>query len=178
MFDLFLACPPGLEPMLADEATELGFEGVTAVGGGVDCTGNWETLIRANLECRGATRVLLRIGSFRAFHLAQLDKRARKFDWGRWLSPETAITVEVVTGKRNKIYHQGAAKERIERAINEELGCPIKDDGLAVKVRIDDNNVIVSLDTSGEPLHKRGFKQGVGKAPLRESMAALLLRRF
>ncbi len=176
-FEIFLGTQPGLEDVLLEEALELGFESAEQVGGGVVFQGGWEDVWRANLMSRCAARVLARIGNFRAFHLAQLDKRARKFDWGYFLSKDQSVRVEVVTGKRNKIYHAGAAQERIERAINEELGCPIEAEAaVVIKTRIEDDLVMFSIDTSGEALHKRGFKAAVGKAPMRESMAASFLR--
>lgn len=176
-FGIFMATAPGLEQALADEAQERGFAGARAVQGGVEARGDWPEVWRANLEMRGAARVLVRIGEFRAFHLAQLDKRARKFDWGQVLRADVAVRVEV-TCRKSKIYHAGAAAERIERAIAEELGAPVsKQAQLVVKVRIEDDLVTLSLDTSGEALHKRGHKPAVGKAPMRENMAALLLRQ-
>ena len=173
--DLFLAAPPGLEPWLAEELRELGYAPQTTAGG-VTVSGTWSDVWRLNLECRGATRVLARIAEFRAFHLAQLDKRARKVAWGDVLRADRPVKIEA-TCRKSKIYHAGAASERIARAIQEELGAPVSDDAaLTLKVRIDDNNVQVSVDTSGEALYKRGHKEWVGKAPLRETMAALLLR--
>lgn len=176
-FEIFLGTQPGLEEVLLSEAEAAGFPSPVAVGGGVCFEGSWADVIRANLSLRGAARVLARIGEFRAFHLAQLDKRSRKFPWGEVLRPDVAFRVEVVTGKRNKIYHAGAAQERIERAITEELGAPVSSEAeVVLKVRIEDDLVRFSVDTSGEALHKRGFKAGVGKAPMRETMAASFLR--
>lgn len=179
-FEIFCACPPGLETYLADEMVEAGFRGVSATGGGATFEGTWVDVWRANLMLRGASKVLARIGTFRAFHLAQLDKRARKFPWGDILTEGHRVKVEVVTNRKSKIYHAGAATERLERAIAEEFGAPIaeglEDAQIVIKARIDDNNVILSVDTSGDGLHKRGFKQAMGKAPMRETMAALILR--
>ncbi|MGC9369355.1 MAG: THUMP domain-containing class I SAM-dependent RNA methyltransferase [Paracoccaceae bacterium] len=176
-FEIFLVAPPGLEPVLCDEAREKGFAQTQAVPGGVTVRGGWPEVWRANLELRGAGRVLARIGEFRAFHLAQLDKRARKFPWGEVLRPDVPVRVEV-TCKRSKIYHAGAAAQRIERAIREELGAPVSAEAeVQVKVRIDDNLCTFSVDTSGESLHKRGHKAAVGKAPMRETLAALFLRQ-
>jgi len=76
---LFLVAAPGLEPALIAEAKAHGVGPLKPISGGVDCTGAWPDVWRANLMLRTATRVLVRIGEFRAFHLAQLDKRARKF---------------------------------------------------------------------------------------------------
>lgn len=178
--DLFLVAPPGLEPTLAEEARAAGFANVVQTAGGVNCTGDWPEVWRANLMLRGATRVLVRFGGFRAFHLAQLDKRARKFDWGAVLRPDVPVRVQVSTNKKSKIYHAGAAAQRIERAITEELGAPLGDSAEAVqiKARIDDNFVTFSVDSSGESLHKRGHKTAVGKAPMRETLAALFLRQM
>ena len=80
-------CRPDLEQTLAEEARAAGFPMPEARPGGVAFTGHWPDVWRANLELRGAGRVLARIGSFRAFHLAQLDKRARKFPWAEVLGP-------------------------------------------------------------------------------------------
>ncbi|NBB97570.1 MAG: class I SAM-dependent RNA methyltransferase [Alphaproteobacteria bacterium] len=173
-YKIFMACLPGLEPLLLAEARELG-SAATALPGGVEFTGGMAELARANRESRIASRVLVRIGEFRALHLAQLDKRARKLPWGDWLRADVPVRVEA-SCTRSRIYHQKAAAQRIERAIADQVGAPIAADGLRVMLRIDDDLATISLDTSGEGLHKRGFKQFTGKAPLRETMAAGFLR--
>lgn len=174
--EIFLVCAPGLEPLLLQEAIEKGFSEPHQTPGGVTVRGHWPEVWRANLELRGAVRVLVRVGAFMAFHLAQLDKRARKFAWGDVLRPDMPVKVQV-TCKASKIYHAKAAQQRIETALAESHGITVDADaGLVVKVRINDNQVSISLDSSGEPLHKRGHKEAVGKAPLRENLAALFLR--
>ena len=178
-FEIFLVAPPGLEPVLAEEARAAGFAMPTVQPGGVATQGGWPEVWRANLCLRGATRVLVRLGAFRAFHLAQLDKRARKFPWADVLRPDVAVRVEVSTSKKSKIYHAGAAAQRIERAITETLGAPIAADApVTLKVRIDDNLVTISVDSSGDSLHKRGHKQAMGKAPMRETLASVFLRQL
>ncbi len=175
-FEIFLVATPGLEAPLCAEAREHGFAGASLVPGGVAFQGTWPDVWRANLELRGATRVLARIGAFRAFHLAQLDKRARKFPWEGVLRRGQAVRVEV-TCHRSKIYHAGAAAQRVERALAEEAGAMISPEAaLRLLVRIEDDLVTVSVDTTGESLHKRGHKEWVGKAPMRETMAAMFLR--
>jgi putative N6-adenine-specific DNA methylase len=176
-FEIFLVATPGLEAPLAAEVAGLGWQPVVQPGG-VTITGGWPDVWRANLWLRGATRVLARVGSFRAMHLAQLDKRARKFPWGSVLRPDAPVRVET-TCKASRIYHAGAATQRIERAIAEELGAPIAADAtVVVKARIEDDLVTLSLDTTGESLHKRGHKEAVAKAPMRETMAAMFLREM
>ncbi|WP_372674636.1 class I SAM-dependent RNA methyltransferase [Aquicoccus sp.] len=175
--DIFLATAPGLEPALRDEAQEAGFEAPRVVPGGVETRGGWAEVWRANLVLRGAGRVLVRVGAFRAMHLAQLDKRARKFDWAAFLRPDVPVRVEA-TCHKSRIYHDRAAAQRIERAISETLGAPVSPTAaLRVMVRIEDDLCTMSLDSSGEPLHRRGHKQAVGKAPMRETLAALFLQQ-
>lgn len=173
---LFAITLPGLEATLAQEARGLGFNVTEVEPGGVTMSGDWSEVWRANLELRGATRVLVRIGDFMAFHLAQLDKRARKFPWADVLRRDVPVRVDVATSRKSKIYHAGAATSRIEAALVEEAGMTIaKDAPVILKVRIEDNRVTISVDTSGELLHKRGHKPAVGKAPLRETLAAMFL---
>jgi putative N6-adenine-specific DNA methylase len=176
-FEIFLIASPGLESVLAEEAQALGFGDPVRVSGGVQMRGNWLDVWRANLEIRGASRVLVRIGDFRAPHLAQLDKRARKFPWAEFLRPDVPIRVEA-SCKSSRIYHDGAAAQRIETAIHEELGAPVSPDAeVCIKARIVDDLCTISIDTSGDLLHKRGHKEAVAKAPMRETMASLFLRR-
>jgi putative N6-adenine-specific DNA methylase len=174
--EIFLVATPGLEAPLHAEAAEKGFAGAKIVHGGVSCRGDWPEVWRANLCLRGANKVLVRLGSFPAVHLAQLDKRARKFPWSDVLRPDVPVKVEA-TSRKSRIYHAGAARQRIERAITETLGAPISSNAnLRVLLRIEKDICTLSVDTSGEPLHKRGHKPAVAKAPMRETMAAMFLR--
>jgi putative N6-adenine-specific DNA methylase len=176
-FEIFLVAPPGLEAVLCAEALAKGFVTAKQVSGGVTFIGGWPDVWRANLEIRGTTRVLARIGSFHAGHLAQLDKLARKFPWGDFLRKDVSLRVDV-TCKKSRIYHAGAAAERIEKAIREELGATIDPEAeLGIMARFENNLCTISIDTSGESLHKRGHKEAIGKAPMRETLASLFLRQ-
>lgn len=174
-FEIFASTAPGLEPVLAEEARTLGFDGVDSVPGGVTFRGDWPEIWRANLMLRGASRVLVRLWSFRALHLAQLDKRAHKLAWSDVLRADTPVRIDA-TCRKSRIYHAGAAAQRVARAIADTVGAP-REEGAAVRimVRIEDDLCTISLDTSGEPLHKRGFKQAMAKAPMRETLASLFL---
>ena len=178
-FEIFLAAPPGLEPLLRAEAAAAGFADPKAVPGGVTTLGGWPEVWRANLELRGAGRVLARIAAFRALHLAQLDKRAHKLAWADTLRADVPLRLDVTT-RKSRIYHAGAARTRIAAAIRDTLGAPVPDDppedAVTLKVRIDDDLCTVSVDSSGAPLHRRGAKQQVNAAPMRETLAALFLR--
>lgn len=175
-FPILLVVQPGLETALLDEVRDAGFGRARTVTGGVEIRGGWPEVWRANLVLRGPSKVLVRIGAFRAPHLAQLDRRARQFPWHATLRSDVPVRIEA-TCRASRIYHAGAAAERIATAVREELGATVSDDAeLCIKIRIDDDLCTVSLDTSGELLHRRGYKQAVGKAPMRENMAAMLLR--
>jgi putative N6-adenine-specific DNA methylase len=173
--DLFLVAPPGLEPVLAEEVAALGYEGLRTVPGGVTLRAAWPDVWRLNLWSACAVSVLVRVGSFRANHLAQLDKRARGVDWAALIPRGTLVAVEAAC-KGSRIYHSGAAAERVTGALEAAGTVPAKDASLRVLVRIKNDACVLSLDASGEPLFRRGFKQAVGKAPLRETMAASFLR--
>ncbi len=172
---LFLSTLPGLEPLLKEEVADLGYPSAKVVRGGVALDGSWKDVWHLNLMCRGATRVLVRIGTFRAIHLAQLDKRARALPWADFLKPGTPVKGEA-TCRKSKIYHSGAAAERVEKAARAALGPATNDAPVSLFIRLERDECTISLDSSGELLHKRGFKKAVGKAPLRETQAALFLR--
>ncbi len=173
--EIFLTTVPGLEPVLLEQVRALGFKNPETSVGGITIQGSWADVWRANLMLRGASQVLVRLGSFRVVHLAKLDKRARQFPWGDTLRTDSSVRVEV-TCKKSRIYHHKAAAQRFETAISQEFGAKISPDAdVCIKVRIFDDMCTVSVDTSGEGLHKRGHKEAVNKAPMRETLAALLL---
>ncbi|MEM9797890.1 MAG: class I SAM-dependent RNA methyltransferase [Pseudomonadota bacterium] len=177
---LFLSAIPGLEAPVAEEARAAGFTVEDQVPGGVEVAGGWLEAMRANLVLRGPSRVLVRLASFRALHLAQLDKRLRKLDWGALLPTDRPVRVDAVT-RKSRIYHDRAAAQRLSRALEDMLSVKTVSGAdpaaLSIKLRIDDDLATLSLDTSGAPLHRRGHKQAIGKAPLRETMAAMFLRQ-
>jgi len=176
-FEIFLATAPGLEPVLWDEVRTKGFKQPKPVPGGVVIRGSWPEVWRANLWVRGAGRVLARVDAFRVVHLAQLDARARRVPWGDVLRADAPFRVEASCAG-SRIYHSGAAAERIATAITETLGAPEAPEAeVVVRARIENDLCTISLDTSGELLHRRGHKQAVNAAPMRETMASLFLRQ-
>lgn len=176
-FEIFLSTSPGLEAVLCEEVRTKGFKRPKTVAGGVIIKGSWPEVWRANLWIRGAGRILARLASFRVQHLAQLDERARGIRWGDVLRPDVQFRVEASCSK-SRIYHSGAAAERITKAIQETLGAPHADDAsVLIMARLDHDVCTLSIDTSGDLLHKRGYKEAVNKAPMRENLAALFLRQ-
>ncbi len=176
-FEIFLMASPGLEPVLYAEVREGRYRAAREIAGGVIVRGGWKDVWRANLNLRGAGRVVARIASFHAARLDDLAARARQVRWREFLRPEVPVAVEA-TCRKSRIYHSGAAAERVASAISERLGAPVSNDAeLIVRVRLDEDHCTIGIDTSGTLLHKRGHKTAVGRAPMRETMAALLLRQ-
>ncbi|MBV1696433.1 MAG: class I SAM-dependent RNA methyltransferase, partial [Hyphomicrobiales bacterium] len=106
-FEIFLVAAPGHEAALGEEARACGFAKVRIVTGGVTIKGTWPEAWRANLDLRGAGRVLARIAMFRAPRLADLDERARQVPWSGILRPDAPFRVEAVC-RQSRIYHTGA----------------------------------------------------------------------
>ncbi len=178
-FEIFLATAPGLESTLCDEVKANGFRAPKAIAGGVTIEGRWHDVWRANLVLRGASRVLARLETFRVTRLDDLEARAKRIPWTSVLRPDIPVRVEA-TCRASRIYHSGAAAERIANAIRHVTRSPSAADdaiGISVVARIEKDRCTISLDTTGELLHKRGFKEAVTKAPLRETLAALFLRQ-
>lgn len=176
-FEIFLATAPGLENALYDEVRGKGFKKAKAIKGGVTIQGGWPEVWRANLWIRGASRVLARIASFQVLHLSHLDMRAREVPWGDILHPDLPFRVEVSCSK-SRIYHSDAAAERIVRAIKETLKASHSPEAeITIMARIERDICTISVDTSGDLLHKRGYKASINKAPMRENMASLFLQK-
>jgi len=176
---VFLVVAPGLESLLVDECRELELPVLETETGGV-LLGPGADLFRANLELRLATRVLLRVASFEARHFSELSKRARDVPWERFVMPGDGLELKV-TSKKSKLYHQDAIAERLLEAASRRVAVVAADAvpeerRQAFVVRLHRDRVSIAVDSSGELLHRRGYRMEGGKAPLRETLAAALLR--
>ncbi|MFO1031442.1 MAG: class I SAM-dependent RNA methyltransferase [Planctomycetota bacterium] len=178
-FELFAACQPGLEPLLAAELQRLGIE-TAQVPGGASFRGGAATAQRCGLWLGTASHVLLRLAQFPCRALGELQRKAADLPWRSWLRPQVPLQVRATT-RGSRIYHTGAAEERIGNAITAAFGRPLPgahaDDDLVarVHVRFRDDVCTLSLDTTGTPLHRRGYRLDGRKAPLREDLAHALL---
>lgn len=179
----FAACPPGMESLLAREMDVATFQNITPIPGGVAFGGALTELYRANLQLRLPSQILLRFESFGAVGFPELIRKTARLPWENYLHPGQAVNLKV-TCHKSKLYHSGAVADRVVEAISTRLGkpspVPKADDpesGMAqtILVRLVANECTISLDSSGEPLHRRGYRQATGKAPLRENLAAGLL---
>jgi putative N6-adenine-specific DNA methylase len=183
-FDLFAIAAPGLEPLIERELGALGIEGIRVDAGGVAFTGGREAIYRANLHLRTATRVIARVAEFGVRGFPELVRHAKRLPWERYLVATRPIQLRV-TCRKSRLYHSGAVGERVADAIAKRLGVKeievakgAEDDdatGQLVIVRVAHDQCMLSVDTSGDLLHRRGYREATAKAPIRETLAAALL---
>jgi putative N6-adenine-specific DNA methylase len=171
-----VVCPPGLEELVADELVALGARPGRRGKGTVSVDLTTRRLYAANLFLRCATRVLVRVGGFTVRTFADLERRIGEMDWDAWLGPDATPRFRVTT-RHSKLWHDGAIAERFAAALGPGSGVAVSDDAPAalIVVRAVDDRFTVSIDSSGPPLHERGWRQATAKAPLRESVASGLL---
>ncbi|MBX3464650.1 MAG: class I SAM-dependent RNA methyltransferase [Planctomycetes bacterium] len=178
-FDLFAACLPGLEPLLAGELSALGLD-PRPLRGGVAFTGDTTQVLRAGLWLGTASHVLVRLAEFPCRALGELQRKASLLPWPEWLRPATPLAVRA-TARSSRVYHTGAIVERVENAIAGALGQPPPRDAAdapaaLVHVRFQGDVCTLSLDATATPLHRRGYRLDGAKAPLREDLAHALVR--
>jgi putative N6-adenine-specific DNA methylase len=178
---LFAVAAPGLERVVAAEVRALGDAGdVQEVPGGVEFRGDVETIWRANLWLRVATRVTARLGEVRARDFSRLRRGLGRLPWGLVTDGPRRVVVSA-TAHECRLYHTGALAENVELAVVDALGqgavaaAESEAPALPVYLRGVGDAFTVSIDTSGELLHRRGWRTEAGEAPLRETLAAGLL---
>jgi putative N6-adenine-specific DNA methylase len=179
----FASAPRGLEELLLAEVSSLGAKEAAAVPGGVAFAGDWTTCYRVNFWSRIASRVLWRIASFDYKSEHDLYAAARAVDWLRYFKVENTLRVNV-TAQKSPLKSLEFATLRIKDAVcdrfRDKLGRRPDVDRADPDVRIhaflEGARGTLYLDTSGEPLFKRGWRHGVADAPLRENLAAGIIR--
>jgi len=196
---LFAGCAPGLEPFVLRELATLGMvrrpaenspedpgqgESGRMEAGGVSFTGTLEDVVRANLMLRCAGRILIRMPAFQAATFSKLKRKTSRLPWERYLGRGHSIAFRAACHK-SRLYHSGAVAGRVAEAIGDRLGFPLPQkpwdeeaatDGLQlILIRLVRDICVISIDTSGPHLHRRGYRLAVAKAPLRETLACAML---
>lgn len=147
--------------------------------------GGHETVYRANLHLRAASRVIARVGEFGARGFPELVRHGKRLPWERFLDAERPVQLRV-TCHKSRLYHSDAVGERVAQAIASRLGVEAlqkskaragdeNGDAQLVIVRMAHDRCLLSADTSGALLHRRGYREATAKAPIRETLAAALL---
>ncbi len=174
--ELFAVSLPGFEAITSLELKSLGIDN-QPTHGGVAFSGGLREIYLSNLWLRTAHRILLRMGSFTVTRLNEIPRKVASIPWEEFISTKSTINVKAAS-YRSRLYHEGAIAQRIKEGIKDRLettrhsGNPGK---ALVTARVVSNHCVISLDSSGEHLHKRGYRLDQGKAPLRETIAAAML---
>lgn len=183
----FAVVQPGFERIALRELQDAGIgTNYSVEHGGISFTGKLPDCYRANIVCRTITRVLLRIAEFRVRRFAKLRKLAEKIPWELFLSSHPPVSFSVTT-HASRLYHTDRIALECFRAVSAYFTyCGIsvpewRTDGSdknrlqTIFIRISDDLCTISLDSTGSPLYKRGFKLKTAEAPLRETVAAAIL---
>ena len=179
----FAPCPRGLEALLADELTAAGAAGAKAVPGGVGFAGAWETCYRANLESRLATRILWyrAQGGYRSED--DVYRLALGIDWPRLFGVDNTLRV-YVTAQRSPLKSlefvtlrvKDAICDRFRDACGRRPSVDTRNPDVRVHLFLTADTATLYVDTSGEPLYQRGHKMAKVEAPLKENLAAGILK--
>jgi putative N6-adenine-specific DNA methylase len=179
----FASCPRGLEALLAEELAALGARGIEPVPGGVAFQGDLRTCYRANLESRLATRVLARVG--RSPYRGERDvfEAALAVRWPDWFSEKHSIRVDV-KAIRSPLKSLEFATLTIKDAVCDRFRADrgrrpdvdTRNPGVRIQAFLDKETVAFYVDTSGEALNRRGYRREAGEAPLKENLAAGIVR--
>ncbi len=183
MENFFATCPRGLEGVLATELTELTATGVHPVDGGVGFRGPYALCYRINLESRIASRVLWRVGHCRYHDENTIYEAARKLRWSQWFGAQQTIRVDTAAIK-SPLRSLDFVTLRVKDAIcdvlrvaeGERPSVDTRQPDIRIHVFLTRDEATFYLDTSGEALFKRGWRTATGEAPLRENLAAGILR--
>lgn len=178
--EAFAAAPPGFADLVESELRGLGLEGLTATPDGVAFEGGWEDVYRANLHSRVAGRVLVRVVRFHAATFRALERGLGEVAWEAWLPGGVALRPRV-SARKSRLNHTGKIAEILLGAVEKRHRAPARAPGeeeFDLFLRIERDEVTVSIDTSGELLHRRGYRALAGRAPLRENLAAGCLLRL
>ena len=179
---LFATCPRGLETILAQELQQQGCTAVTPTDGGVSCQGTLEHVYRANLHSRTASRILLQLArtAYRSEH--DIYQATKNIAWHNWFNVSQTFKVKV-EGKRANVKSLDFTALKIKDGVcdrfrehdGERPSIDKSRPDIRIHAFLDERNVSIFIDTSGEALFKRGYRQDTGEAPLRENLAAGLL---
>lgn len=203
-FELFASTAPGLESIAAGELKTLGIRGRQDIGG-VAFSGDLDRLYEANLWLRTASRVVARLGRFHASTFYELEHRAKKLPWEEFLPASGRVRLRVTCRKSKLYHSDAVAERimsaisrvgsrvieaRVERHTDDDTdgaenaeenenaaaeAQDVRESSQLFIVRILHDEVVVSADSSGALLHRRGYRQEIAKAPLRETLAAAMV---
>ncbi|MDD6216773.1 MAG: class I SAM-dependent RNA methyltransferase [Roseburia sp.] len=181
-FELVVPCHFGLEAVLKREIYDLGYEISKVEDGRITFVGDEEAICRANIFLRTAERVLLQVGRFKATTFDELFEAIKALPWEDYIPADGKFWVTKASSIKSKLFSPSDIQSISKKAIVERLKREyhvdwFEETGASYPIRIflNKDEVTVALDTSGESLHKRGYRTLTSKAPITETLAAALI---
>ncbi len=180
-FEIIIPCIFGLEAFVAKEVRRLGYETSLVEDGRVTFMGDRNAVCRANLWIRCGERILIKIGEFTAFSFEELFEKTKALDWTRWLPENAAFPVKGFCLKSTLASMrdcQAIIKKAVVSSLSEKYGIEwFNEDGPQYQIQFSvmKDRVTLMIDTSGDGLHKRGYRQHSNAAPLKETIASAML---
>lgn len=182
MFEICVPCHFGIEAVVKREIYDLGYEITKVEDGRVTFQGDWEAVVRANLCIRTGERILVKVGEFHAEEFEDLFQGIKSIPWENYIPKDGKFWVTKATSIKSKLFAVPTIQSIAKKAMVERMSEAYKTDkfpesGLSFPVRIFlmKDQVLVTLDTTGVPLHKRGYRTYTSKAPISETLAAALI---
>lgn len=182
-YELVAPCHFGLEAVLKREIYDLGYDIISVEDGKVTFEGDAEAICRANINLRTAERILLKVGQFRACTFTELFDNVTDLKWENYIPEDGKFWVTKANSVNSKLFSSSDIQSIVKKAIVERLkrkyhvnwfqeqGCDYP-----IRVMIMKDIVTICLDTTGDSLHKRGYRPAAGKAPISETLAAALIK--
>lgn len=181
-FKLVAPCHFGLEAVLKKEIIDLGYEIALVEDGRVTFEGDAEAVCRANINLRTAERVLIQVARFKAYSFEELFQGTKAAEWERYIPSDGKFWVTKANSVNSKLFSSSDIQSIVKKAIVERLKGIyhvnwFEETGAdyPIRVSIIKDEVVLGLDTTGNSLHKRGYRPAAGKAPISETLAAALI---
>lgn len=182
IYEYTAPCHFGMEAILKREIINLGYEIIRVEDGRVSFKGDASAIARANVFLRTAERVLLSVGRFKAYSFDELFEKTKALPWEEYLPADGKFWVKKASTTKSKLFSSSDIQSIVKKAIVERLKQTyrvdwFKEEGAAYPLRvfIYKDEVTIALDTSGDSLHKRGYRKLTSKAPVSETLAAAIL---
>ena len=182
-YELIAPCHFGLESVLKKEIYDLGYDIVSVEDGKVTFEGDSEAVVRANINLRTAERILIKVGQFKAVTFTELFDQTKDLPWEELIPVNGKFWVTKASSINSKLFSSSDIQSIVKKAIVERLKGKynvswFQEDGAPYPLRVNiyKDVVTIGLDTSGDSLHKRGYRPVAGKAPISECLAAALIK--
>lgn len=181
-YELIAPCHFGLESVLKREIYDLGYEITSVENGRVTFEGDAEAICRANINLRTTERILLKVGKFKATTFTELFDAVKELPWEEYIPVDGKFWVTKANSVNSKLFSSSDIQSIVKKAIVERLKQKyniswFKENKASYPIRVTilKDEVTIALDTTGDSLHKRGYRPAAGKAPISETLAAALI---